>query len=120
MAMHKHHSNRNSSGVYLLESTLSGFLFGLSPLALKIASAEMYLSLYSLVGALLGLIGFLLMQRAIYRDNVSTAVSLINSVTILTTFLFTILIFNEHISAMKWIGAAMIIAGTVLLLNQKR
>ena len=107
-----------NNGGYILIALVSGVLFGVSPVMLKFASADFFLSAYTIGGGLLGLIGFFLMQKAMYLGKISTVVSLITAVSIVATLILSIIFLSEQISYVKWFGAIAIILGSVELVRK--
>ncbi|MCX6815961.1 MAG: EamA family transporter [Candidatus Aenigmarchaeota archaeon] len=91
----------------------AGIFYGLVPVLLKIASADIYISPYLLAAAGAGVVGFFLMQKSMHLGNISTTISIITALNILTAFVFSIFVFNEYISYVKWIGAIVIIIGVI-------
>jgi multidrug transporter EmrE-like cation transporter len=96
----------------------AGVLLGVSPLLLKLASVDMYISIYGVAGALISLAGFYLTQKAIYSGRVSIAISVIAALSIVTTFVLSIFLFNETITYLKWFGALAIIVGIADLMKE--
>ena len=107
-------NNRNNSN-YLLGSVIAGFLFGASAILLKIASSDFYISPYSLISGVMSLVGYLIMQKSLYSGRISIVISLITALSIVTTFVLSMFVFNESVTIVKWIGVGAVIFGTFRL-----
>lgn len=94
---------------------ICGFVYSLVALATKAASMEPFLSIlfFAFYGAsLLGLMVYaLLWQQAIRHLPLSTAFCL-KSLTVIWAILWGYLFYSEMLTVWKFIGAAMIIAGS--------
>lgn len=102
--------------LYILLHALM-LLFSLSPVCAKLAGQQAFLSFpfllfYGLVLLLLGVYA-LLWQQVIKRMPLTTAYAN-KAVTVVWGMVWGTVIFGEHITVQKCLGAAVIIAGVVL------
>ncbi|MBI3190506.1 hypothetical protein HYZ41_02265 [archaeon] len=107
-----------NNGGYILTSIVSGVLFGIAPVLIKLASADFFISYYTIIGGLLALAAFFLMQKAMYSGKISTVVSLVTAVSILTALVTSILMLSESVGYVKWFGAIAIILGAIELTRE--
>jgi multidrug transporter EmrE-like cation transporter len=118
MAFNSARNNWNNCG-YIVAAVAAGLLYGVSPVLLKMASFDFYLSFYSVAAAVASVGGFFVMQKSLHAGRISIVVSIITALTIITTFALSIIIFGETVSLVKWLGAAAIIIGAVNLIARK-
>jgi drug/metabolite transporter (DMT)-like permease len=98
-----------------ITAVIAGLLLGLGAFFLKLTlsggiSMNIIYSPYAWVTALLAVVGFLLMQKAL-QSYVSIVMPLITGVVIFVSVFLAAVFLAEDISAIKWLGIALILVG---------
>jgi drug/metabolite transporter (DMT)-like permease len=99
----------------------SGILLGLAAFMLKVGMSGIILDSWFIVSALhsealwiaaiFGIIGFLLMQRALHLEKVSIVTPTIGGVSIIIPVLLAYTFLGEAMSTMKWVGVVLVLIG---------
>ena len=71
------------------------------------------------LAGILGLGGFLFMQKALHHGHVSVVTPVIGGISIALPVVMAFLFLGETVSAMKWLGIALIVGGVIGLGKQE-
>jgi drug/metabolite transporter (DMT)-like permease len=98
-----------------ITAVIAGLLLGLGAFFLKLTlsggiSMDVIYSPYAWVTLVLSISGFLLMQKAL-QNYVSVVIPMITGVVILVSVFLAFVFLAEDISAIKWLGIALILIG---------
>lgn len=69
----------------------------------------------TLVGFLMYIVSFILWQQLLVKYDLSKIVPIVTGIVQIVIMLIAAIVFKEEINVMGWIGAALIIAGIVLI-----
>lgn len=118
-------SRRHFSSVVILEMFAGGVLIGLAGFALKAGVSELALDMSAILGiiltpilwiaAIIGLAGFLLMQKSLHGEKVSIVAPMIGGVSIILPVLLAYFFLGDIISELKWVGIILILVGVTAL-----
>ena len=120
MAMYARAVGRYLSGRIVLEMLGSGVLLGLAGFALKAGVAELsldallpgiFLNPFLWAAGVMGLGGFLLMQKALHGERMTIVTPVIGGVSIALPVILAYFFLAESISPIKWAGIVLILAG---------
>lgn len=123
------HNNgsRRSIAYSLLIAIVSGLILGAGTLFTKMAMTQEVLTLETLVffpgswlAVVCGVVGFLLMQRAIYNEYMSIILPVVTGLSTLVSVLLAFTILMESIAITRWIGVVVIIIGTFIICMKRR
>jgi multidrug transporter EmrE-like cation transporter len=106
------------------EVILSGILMGISGIFARMAmivaghSYELQDFLFNpllWVSWAFGLVGFGYLQLALYKHNVSFVGPVVSSIAITTPVILAVVVLNEHVSPLRWVGVGLIILGVLAI-----
>ena len=117
-------SSRNSRGnpyISILMPVIAGVLIGVAGYLIKIVMSSVSLNAGFLVGVLtqplayvsgvLGLVGFLLFQKSLYKGKVSVVTPIMSGLSILIPVALAILLLGEPSPPLKLVGIVLILVG---------
>ena len=123
------HNNGSRRGIAysLLIAVLSGMILGAGTLFTKMAMTQETLTLETLIlfpgswlAVVCGVVGFLLMQRAIYNEYMTIILPVVTGLSTLVSVLLAFVVLTENIAFTRWIGVAIIIIGTFVICMKRR
>ena len=123
MAVRGDTSRRYFSSVVILEMLAGGVLIGLAGFVLKAGVSDLSLGTSAILGIILnpilwvagimGLIGFVLMQKSLHGEKVAIVAPMIGGVSIILPVLLAWLFLADAISGLKWAGIILILIGVL-------
>lgn len=121
MGASSHGNRRHIPGFNILMPVLAGVLVGFAGFVVKAVVSEISLTptfLFhvlqnplSYLAGFLGLAGFLIFQKSLYRGKVTTITPIMNGLSILVPVVLAGLFLAESLPATKIVGIALIVAG---------
>jgi uncharacterized membrane protein len=123
------HNNGNRRGIAysLLIAVVAGLILGAGTLFTKMAMTQETLTLETLIlfpgswlAVICGVVGFLLMQRAIYNEYMTIILPVVTGLSTLVSVLLAFTVLTENIAITRWIGVVIIIIGTVVICMKRR
>jgi len=113
--------SRDSSSVNILIAVLAGILIGLAGFLVKLALGSVVLDsnfIFSVLkqplaylAGILGLVGFFLFQKALYRGKVSLITPIVTGMGIVVPVILAVLFLQEIVSTLKIVGIVLILVG---------
>lgn len=119
MAVRNTGDSRNSAGVIVLEVVSSGVLIGLAGFFLKAGLLgvsgimSFFVNPAIWIAGIMGLVGFLAMQKALHYGHVSLVTPIISGISIALPVILAYLLLGESVSLLKWTGLAAIVVGVI-------
>jgi len=114
-------NSRHSSGLSILMPVVAGVLIGVAGFLIKIVMSKVTLSSTFLLDVLqnplaylagiLGLIGFVIFQKSLYKGKVSIVTPIMNGLSILVPVVLAVLFLAESLSTLKIVGIVLIVVG---------
>ena len=121
MAVRSDPDRRYFSSVVILEMLIGGVLIGLAGFFLKAGVAELSLNMAAIGGivlnpvlwlaAIMGLAGFVLMQKSLHGEKVAIVAPMIGGISIILPVVLAWVFLAEIISPFKWAGIVLILIG---------
>ena len=121
MAVRSGAGRRCFSSRVILEMLAGGVLIGLAGFVLKAGVAELSLDASAILGIILnpllwaagimGLAGFLLMQKSLHGEKVAIVAPMIGGISIILPVLLAYFFLAEAVSMLKWAGIVLILVG---------
>ena len=116
MAIHRNDKPRNNSDKYVLMAVLSGVILGTATALSKIILNSNLNSLLFMpvtwITAFFALSGFLLMQFALSKTNISLVIPIITGLSIAAAVITAFFILGELLTTMQTAGIVLILIGT--------
>ena len=114
-------NNRGSPYISILMPVIAGILIGVAGYLIKIVMSSVSLNTGFLVGVLmqpvayvagvLGLVGFLIFQKSLYKGKVSVVTPIMSGLSILIPVALAILLLGEPSPPLKLVGIVLILVG---------
>lgn len=114
-------SGRNSFGLGILMPIVAGVLIGVAGFLVKLVMSKISLNAGFILGVLfnpisylaglLGIIGFVIFQKSLYKGKVSTITPVMNGLAILVPVVLAVLFLAETVSTIKIAGIVLIVVG---------
>ncbi len=114
-------SDRHSSSLGILMPILAGMLIGIAGFLVKMVMSKVSLNSGFISGVLynpitylagvLGIVGFVIFQKSLYKGKISTITPVMNGLAILVPIVLAVLFLEESLSTIKIVGVALIVIG---------
>lgn len=112
----------DNTGGPVLEMLAAGFMMGLAAYGLKAVLQGIQMDAYFVLSvvsspymwliAAISILAFLLMQKALHGSHVSIVSPMMGGIAIVLPVLMAYFWLGESISAIKWVGIALVLVGT--------
>lgn len=96
---------------------------GVSSLFVKLAMADAKINItflleflvnpFAWIAMAVGGTGFLYLQKALYKKNVSSVVPTVSAFSIITPVILSVIFLNDQVSLVNWIGVSLVMFGII-------
>ena len=111
------------------ESVVSGTALGISAFIARTVMKDMTAGISMLPAFLLnplswffmvlGVYGFIHLQVALFKERISYVIPLVTAISIVTPVVLSVVLMDELVSRVKWLGIGMILTGVVGISKRK-